>query len=880
MNIVEALGIAFKVDTSGLDKGFKEAQDKTSDFAKKIQTATSGKLKNLFDSIYNFAQNFSTALAGVLGVGLTAWLSAFIAQLEKMKQEVRALNDLTKEVNADVEDISAWSNAVEFNGGNAKSFQNTLLSLQKDLDNFSVMGKSRNAPILEMLGIDISNASGKPIFNLIDDIAKAVEGMDKSQSRSVLKKLGFDSDTIEIIQSGKKNIDELIAKQKEWGVYTKKDTEALDKMDKSIKQMSLALKTTFIPLFTRVIGTMSKVTMYVLKAATWLRNNLDIVRKAALLLAFVFLDKLLLALQMLGRAAMKNPFVLFIAGLTAFLLLLEDLWIYANEGESAFEGVWEKLGTPKEVLDGFKKIGNLLKQANEFVESVDSGFAQFLLITAFLTKAFLALKVVLAGTFAFIAGIPAVVIGLIAGLIAFLYTYRDELKATFIALGNMFLDFFRIGGVLHKGLQATWEWITESVSEAFESIKNTIQGFIEEIKTTISSIGESIESFFGTTVSTSVSESVNGLKEKWDGFFSYLSDGFKKAKGWLGLKLPDLDSVKLPEFNSVKLPEFKLPDMTKMWDEVASTVTNKTNFIKNVLAELGSYISNAWENVKNRITEVIDAINISDKLAKVKENISAIISFIGSTLALIQDKILSTLSNISEFFAEKFNVVRDIITDIGNAIQSAIRSAIDVVFGVIQTALQSIAEIIKNVIQNAFQSVTNAIIDIVRNASQLIVDIFTDLWNGNVSIVQTALNVISAIWNTYIALVQAELDIIAELWNGLVSAFESGSLSIGNFLANAANIARRAWESFITWLEQKWQWLKDLLPSFANIAEKLPSMSNNVQMAMAGGGNVSNTTTTDNSVNNYTFNATTTQAADRFIEKSGYSSQMNTGVRR
>ena len=552
MDAVDFLKIVIGLDTDEVDKGLASAQKQIFEFSKDVDNVTGkifgkkgteslfwldnndardyiGTLVSAQEKVSNLAKFFANArkeagslfvfvrgiFASTLFAGGLAWISKFIGSFSEMKKEVSDLNEISKKITGNVEDISAWSNAIEFNGGSAKSFQQTLISLQRDITNLSVTGKSKNKSVLEMLGIDTSNLSGKPVFDLVNEIVKSVEGMDKGQSKDILKKLGFDNDSIELIQSGKKNIDELIAKQKEWGVYTKRDTEAIDKMDKSIKRMNLALKSTFIPLFSRVIGIMSRLMGYVSKAAMWLRTNLDIVRKAVLLLAVAFSGKLFKAIQTLGVMLAKNPFVLFIAGITMLLLLLEDLWTYANGGESAFAGIWENLGTPDELRQNFETVLNFFNTIEKFIDSAQGKFA---LLFAFLAKGLLAVG-------AMFGGIPVAIAVALAGILAFVYTYWDELGAAFEALGNLFLGFFGRDGVLAKGLALLLEVANEKWEELkslFESGASSIAGFLQS--------------------------AADSARQAWEGFLNWLEEK------WLWLKdlLPSFEGIasKLPSFGS------------------------------------------------------------------------------------------------------------------------------------------------------------------------------------------------------------------------------------------------------------------------------------------------------------------------------------------
>ena len=74
----------------------------------------------------------------------------------------------------------------------------------------------------------------------------------------------------------------------------------------------------------------------------------DILTMALYAIVAVVTGLLLPALWSLFTAILANPITWVIMLIAAFLLVLEDLWVYANGGKSAFEDLWKMLGTGDE----------------------------------------------------------------------------------------------------------------------------------------------------------------------------------------------------------------------------------------------------------------------------------------------------------------------------------------------------------------------------------------------------------------------------------------------------------------------------------------------------------------------------------------------------
>ena len=97
-----------------------------------------------------------------------------------MKKEATELFELNKRLKDDVSEISALSNAVEFDGGSAKSFRKTLDGIKGDMVAISTGARSRVKGIYEELGIDTTKFEGKKVTDVIKEITASVEKIDKA----------------------------------------------------------------------------------------------------------------------------------------------------------------------------------------------------------------------------------------------------------------------------------------------------------------------------------------------------------------------------------------------------------------------------------------------------------------------------------------------------------------------------------------------------------------------------------------------------------------------------------------------------------------------------------------------------------------------------
>ena len=438
--VVDTLYIALGIDASKLDQGLATAQSK-------LAVGLKGMMSKVFAPL----------LAG-------ASLS-FGVLFDSITKELGQMNSLSKAYNVSIEEMTAWSRAIEDAGGSVEGFEQTLGTLNMNLTRMAITGHSRVKPFFEAMGLDATELAQKPITKALEEIAKAIEGMDKRTSANLLRGMGFDAASIKLLQSGTKGLKELIDKQKELGVYTLKDAEALAKMKKGFREIISLLKTAFVPIFTLIISVASRMTQYLVSAVLLIRRNMDALKVVALGLAIVFRGQLIKALMDFGRVLMTNPVVALVTAIAGLLLLLDDLIVYSKGGKSALAGFWRMFGTPEQVKKGLDDIAKKFEGFLKMLGSFSGGkFAPFVILATIIGVTIAAIVSLIS----FIGAIPLAV----GAMVAFVIAYWDELTAAVKAIGNIFMGIFGIGGVLNQAFDAIpgmVQAVTDALMNAFGS---------------------------------------------------------------------------------------------------------------------------------------------------------------------------------------------------------------------------------------------------------------------------------------------------------------------------------------------------------------------------------------------------------------------------
>ena len=485
--VVDRILIAIGLDTKQVDKGVATVQNK-------LVTGLSGIASKLFAPL----------LAGVT--------LSFGAIFDSINSEMKQMDGLSKATHTNIEDMTAWARAVNMSGGDIEAFQGTLMTLNQNLTRISVTGHSRIKPFFEALGLDAVELAKKPVLESLSAIGKAIDGMDKRQSANMLRSMGFDKGTIKLLQSGEKGMKQLIARQKELGVYTAKDAKALAAMNKGFKEITSAIKTLFIPVFSLIISAASKVTKYLTNAVLFLRKNITALKNAVLILAVAFSGQLYKAVIGFFQALSVSPVMKVITVIGTLLLMIEDLYVYANNGNSAFEDLWKAMGKPEDIAKGFKAVGDAINTIVKFLSKLDGADVVLL---GLLTAVAPAIISAIVGAFVAAAGaIPIIIGGAIIAAVAFIYSFSDEIVQA-ITIG------FEIAG---KMIVSIFSAIATVILEVIESTGNTIR---------------SIFSAVGNAIGNALSSAADTARSAWDSFISWLEEKWN----WIKSIMPDITGI-------------------------------------------------------------------------------------------------------------------------------------------------------------------------------------------------------------------------------------------------------------------------------------------------------------------------------------------------
>lgn len=357
-SLLETFYILFDSDADKVKQGAQEADKAQQKLEGSIKSTHNATL-DLGDSFLAMAKRAAGFLATFASVGFVA-RSVFDAA-----QYADHLSKASESLKINQQELEAWGLAAKVAGGSVDGFIGSMDSLNLAMTQVDVTGKSKLLPFFKELGIKMLDAKGKarPVLEILPELADAFAKMDKASARSFGQKIGLDEGTIMLLQRGRREVDALIARQKELGVISVKDTEAAKKYNDALEDQSHVWRVLaadigadILPILTRAI---EKVTEWTQVAR----------RHAGLLYGILTPLAAVLGVVTLRWAAAGLAGTVAIAGITAPLwailgllalvagavgLVWDDFKIWKEGGDSLFGPVYGWLVKIKDILDTIK----------------------------------------------------------------------------------------------------------------------------------------------------------------------------------------------------------------------------------------------------------------------------------------------------------------------------------------------------------------------------------------------------------------------------------------------------------------------------------------------------------------------------------------------
>ena len=401
--IVEQMLVELGLDTSKFaseaDKAIKKHQqlekaltdtEKSSQKATKAHTELAKKSQDSIEQIAKMGQELAkvtkelTKFFGTI-IGSTG-LFKLANDVSRANMEMSKLSDQT---GMSTKSLTDWRNAASAFGGSAQGMTSSLTSIKQAMNGLVMFGDASMLPYFNALGVGLVDSAGKvrQLDEVVLDLADAFQKMPTDQAYTIGKKMGFDDGTINMLVSGRKEMQEILDIQKKM-YHSDKQSIALNKelnkqqtiLNAHWQSMKQMIGDALTPILIRLIRVVNgffdfmqrheKVIKSVFQVAAMVIGLLlipTLLNAARALMGFIApFTPLIKVFGLLGAAI--SPVTIAITALgAAFLLLLDDYKTWAKGGNSLFD--WTAFS------NGIKDSKMLINELGESFKNLSASFS-------------------------------------------------------------------------------------------------------------------------------------------------------------------------------------------------------------------------------------------------------------------------------------------------------------------------------------------------------------------------------------------------------------------------------------------------------------------------------------------------------------------------
>ena len=143
--------------------------------------------------------------------------------IEQTVESSAALDRLARNLNENVNAVSAWSNAAEVAGGSLRVCKGNLDMLSQAQTELQLTGQSALIPYFSALGISAGGRQqeGQAGKRHLLDLSDRFSRMDRTTANNMGRMMGLDQGTMNLLLKGRAEVETMIRRQKEYGAVTK-----------------------------------------------------------------------------------------------------------------------------------------------------------------------------------------------------------------------------------------------------------------------------------------------------------------------------------------------------------------------------------------------------------------------------------------------------------------------------------------------------------------------------------------------------------------------------------------------------------------------------------------------------------------------------------
>ena len=351
--IIDSLIVKLGLDKKDYDVGSEKVKKSLKETGVEAEKAGTGIKKHIgkegsasFDSIAKSAVKFLAVIGGTYAV------KQFI---EQTVESSAALDRLSKNLGESAQSLSAWSQASEIAGGTASGLQGTMAMLSRAQTELALTGETSLRPYFNFLRVAMADSAGgaRPVSEILLDLAERFSHMDRIRAFNVGQMMGIDPGTMNLLLEGRKSVEAMIGRQKEYSAVTKQQAEESSRTRAKIIEIRQEFEAFGRQLLSDALPALEWLLNKFEAFGKWCHENKDFVEKFLTVLAVGLGAIAIAALPLTGTIALITALAAAIA------LVWQDYDIWKKGGKSFID--WEKWGPEiKMATEALEKMRHLL----------------------------------------------------------------------------------------------------------------------------------------------------------------------------------------------------------------------------------------------------------------------------------------------------------------------------------------------------------------------------------------------------------------------------------------------------------------------------------------------------------------------------------------
>lgn len=366
MSLLDTFTILFEADTGSVKQGADASRKSADELVDSLKKADK-QADSTGESYAGFAAKAVGMLAAVISVG-----QGISATIDKAA-DIAQIAQTADAIGVAVEELDAFGRAAAAAGGDAQGARDSITDMAESMGEALADVESGRAKTFAALGISLRDVNGqsKDAITGILDLASAVEGMSNSEAVFRIKELGItDNRTVEMVLKGRKELERMLAVQKEQGVITKESAEQAARFTEGMNRLRGSLDSAGTGFMTALIPALTKGVEWLTKLVDWAGEHSDVIVGFFGAVAAIVTAMYLPAMIAAATATLTATWPIIAIGLAigavaaAFALAYDDIMNFVKGNDSFIGQIFDKYPAVKDVvfsiIDAFKFMGEVV----------------------------------------------------------------------------------------------------------------------------------------------------------------------------------------------------------------------------------------------------------------------------------------------------------------------------------------------------------------------------------------------------------------------------------------------------------------------------------------------------------------------------------------